>query len=62
VKEKGGEVRMKHVKVLSSERPAKADETSYITLKEVITPGGLGTLSDAASTWLFAMWDTYLQK
>ena len=53
---------MKHVKVLSSERPAKADETSYITFKELITPGGLGTLSSNGAAWLTGLWDTYLQK
>lgn len=53
---------MKHVKVLSNVKPAMAEETSYITLKEILTPGGLGTLSGEGSAWLFGLWDTYLQK
>lgn len=49
---------MKHVKVLSSERPAVANETSFISLKALIS--GLDNANSAG--WLRSIVSTRLQK
>ena len=42
---------MKHVKMLSTERPAKADEMSWIPLKNIIAPF---KLTAQQARWLLA--------
>lgn len=49
---------MKHVKVLSTERPARADETAWVELKNIFGP--LKLRSEQA-TWLLALIDSWLQ-
>lgn len=65
---------MKHVQVLSSQKPAKAEETAWIQLKDIIgnnyTAPALGgfvgpvasNMSGEQSGWLAAQFDNWLQK
>lgn len=61
-KEKGGE-RMKHVQMLSSEKPMKAEETAWVWWKNLF-PAGLGgqNLQNQQMVWLVSRVDQWLQK
>lgn len=50
---------MKHVKVLSSEKPMQAQETSWVEWKQIWGPL---KLSGAQTQWLAAVMDNALQK
>lgn len=60
---------MKHLKVLSTERPVKAEQVAFVQLKDLIWPtvtpkGSVSptTLTDTQTAWLAAQWDNFLQK
>ncbi len=50
---------MKHVMVLSSEKPACAEQTAWVEFKNVF--GGL-PLTNTQATWLATQVDQWLQK
>lgn len=58
-KEKGGETRMKHVKVLSTTKPACAEETSWLEFKNIFRRLDL---TNEQGAWLGAQIDNWLQK
>jgi hypothetical protein len=52
---------MKHVKVLS--KPASAEQTSWLEVKNVVSLIGLPIpLSARQANWLATQWDDLLQK
>lgn len=61
---------MKHLKVLSAEKPLKAEEVAWIQLKDLIGPNipkvgpvtPTGNMSNEQVRWLTAQWDNWLQK
>lgn len=59
---------MKHVKVLSTEKPAQADEVAWIQLKDIIggnqPPGKAfgGNLIPGQAGWMMARFDQWMQK
>jgi hypothetical protein len=63
---------MKHLTVLSTEQPAKAQETAWIQVKDLIASnynkgqanifGVPGNMSTEQVNWLAAQWDNALQK
>jgi len=62
-KEKGGERRMKHVKVLSHEMPAQARvETAWVDLKNILSPTAGGALTATQQSWIAAVLDNWLRK
>lgn len=50
---------MKHFKVLSNEMPAKAEETAWVTVKDIFVPGNL---TGSQAEWVAAQVDHKLQK
>ena len=50
---------MKHVKVLSSEKPACAEQTAWVEFKNVF---GALPLTNNRAEWLATQVDQYLQK
>jgi len=50
---------MKHVKVLSSQKPASAEYTAWVELKNVL---GLRPLSGEQPGWVATQWNDLLQK
>lgn len=50
---------MKHMKVLSSEKPVQADETAFVQFKNVF---GTLPLSNAQAVWVASLIDQRLQK
>lgn len=65
---------MKHVKTLSNTKPAKAEETAWVQLKDLIggaytapaagqfIGAGGSNLQPAQTAWLATQWDNLLQK
>lgn len=53
---------MKHMKVLSSEKPALADEVAPVQAKNVFGFGAGSALSAAQGTWVLSEIDQSLQK
>jgi hypothetical protein len=60
---------MKHLTVLSTERPAKAQETAWVQVKDLIASNykgggffGGGNMSAEQLGWLATQWDNALQK
>lgn len=60
---------MKHLKVLSTERPVKAEQVAFVQLKDLIaptvTPKGSftpTTMTGTQTAWLAAQWDNFMQK
>ncbi|MBI4558357.1 MAG: hypothetical protein HY706_12315 [Candidatus Hydrogenedentes bacterium] len=55
---------MKHLKVLSNQKPAQAAETAWVQLKDIICVGNLcpGGLNLRQGKWLATQVDQWLQK
>jgi hypothetical protein len=54
---------MKHVKVLSSSKPANAEQTAWVELKNLVSVfTGLRPLSARQSEWVATQWDDFFQK
>jgi hypothetical protein len=61
---------MKHLKVLSTEKPIKAEEVAWIQLKDLVATnipkvgfvGPTGNMSQEQVRWLATQWDNWLQK
>ena len=61
---------MKHVKVLTVEKPARAEEVAWIQLKDILGTNKfgnpninpLGNMSQQQARWLITQFDNWLQK
>jgi len=51
---------MKHVKVLTIEKPAVAEETAWVSLKNILLPGAF--LNTSQSNWVLAQLNNWLSK
>ena len=50
---------MKHVRMLSTEKPARADQVAWVELKNIIGPL---KLRPAQQTWLISLIDNFFQN